>query len=71
MRVRTIGGGWAFATFASHEEMWHFYFRVRGYGLYFSWCERPLFSERMGLRYVWRAGKLAVERLIPGKAPGQ
>ena len=71
MNMRTIGGGRAFATFVRDEDEWRCYFRVFGYGLYLSWGERPLFSERMGLRYVWRIGRFAVERLTPGKAPAE
>lgn len=69
--MKCISIGWAFIVwdFRDAPER-RCYFRVFGYGLYFSWQERPTFSERMGLRKLWRCGHLVIEALRPGKAPG-
>lgn len=68
--MRCVGLGPAFVCWDRDAPEWRCYFRVCGYGLYISWRKKPTFSERMGLRKLLRIGRLVVEVLRPGKAPG-
>jgi hypothetical protein len=65
-RFFSVGPKFAFIAHARHEGRWLCYFRVFGYGLCFSNAKRRTFSERMGIRKVWRVRGLVIETLTPG-----
>lgn len=49
------------------SKIWFFYFRILGYGFALSNRKYKFFSERMGLRRVWRVFGLKIEPLTPSR----